>query len=523
MARGDGDLIKAPHKKEKFTTEQMAEIARCCDPVTGPGYFMSNFFYIQHPTQGQMLYQPFEYQIGLIDTYHSNRFAIALMPRQSGKTTSAAGYLLWYSMFVPDSTILIAAHIGRGAMEIMERIRYGYELCPDHIRAGVVSYNKGSIDFDNGSRIKSTTTTETTGRGMSISLLYLDEFAFVRPTIAREFWTAISPTLATGGKCIITSTPNSDEDQFSLLWKGANKCLDEFGNPTHLGVNGFKAYQSHWWEHPERDEDWATQMRAQLGDEKFDREIGCQFIIAEETLIDSQRLMLLESQEPLFRQGQVRWFKKPVRGGVYVIALDPAVGTGGDYAAIQVFDAIKCEQIAEWKHNKTRTPEQVKILADICSYIHDTTGKVEDIYYSIENNTVGEATLIAINHYGEENIKGYFLSETGKVRKGFNTNRSSKSTACNKLKNLVEKEKMTIYSRALISELKNYIASANNSYAAKLGEHDDLVSAVLIAVRMMMALQSYNEEVNKSMRDYSDDEVVSPLPFISMTSSFNYF
>ena len=129
-----------------------------------------------------------------------------------GKTTTAAGYLLWYAMFVPDSTILIAAHKYSGAQEIMQKIRYAYELMPDHIRAGVTSYNKGSIEFENGSRIVAQATTENTGRGMSITLLYCDEFAFVRPTIAKEFWTSISPTLATGGKAIITSTPNSDED-----------------------------------------------------------------------------------------------------------------------------------------------------------------------------------------------------------------------------------------------------------------------------------------------------------------------
>jgi hypothetical protein len=186
------------------------EFARCADPVTGPEYFMSNYFYIQHPVKGKMLYHPFEYQQRLIDTYHNNRFSISLMPRQTGKTTSAAGYLLWFAMFRPDSTILIAAHKYTGAQEIMQRVRYAYELCPDWIRAGVTSYNKGSIDFENGSRIVSQTTTETTGRGMSITLLYCDEFAFVRPTIAKEFWTSISPTLSTGVKAIINSTPNSD-------------------------------------------------------------------------------------------------------------------------------------------------------------------------------------------------------------------------------------------------------------------------------------------------------------------------
>jgi hypothetical protein len=135
--------------------------------------------------------------------------------------------------------------------------------------------------------------------------------------------------------------------------------------------------------------------------------------------------MLLESIEPLFRQGQVRWFKQPERGHIYAVGLDPAVGTGGDSAAIQVFDATTNEQVAEWKHNKTVIPTQVQIVADICEYIHGITGKADEIYYSVENNSIGEAALISINNYGEENIKGYFLSEPGgggsrRYRKGFN-------------------------------------------------------------------------------------------------------
>ena len=231
----EATLVKAPHRKEIYTDQELTEFAMCADPVNGPMYFMDNFFYIQHPTRGKMLYHPFEYQKKLIQSYHNYRFSISLMPRQSGKSTSAAGYLLWYAMFVADSTILIAAHKYTGAQEIMQRIRYAYESVPDFIRAGVTSYNKGSLEFENGSRIVSATTTETTGRGMSLTLVYLDEFAYVPPRIAKEFWTAISPTLSTGGKCIITSTPNQDDDQFAQIWRGANKCFDENGNETEVG------------------------------------------------------------------------------------------------------------------------------------------------------------------------------------------------------------------------------------------------------------------------------------------------
>lgn len=271
----DSTLIKRAHSKQTWTDEQIEEFMKCMDPKKGPHYFLEHFFYIQHPTKGKLLYSPYDYQKKLIDSYHQHRFNVNLLGRQLGKTTTAAGYLLWFAMFIPDSTILIAAHKYTGAKEIMSRIRYAYELCPDHIRPGVTSYNKESIEFDNGSRIMAQTTTETTGRGMSLSLLYADEFGYVPPNIATEFWTSISPTLATGGKAIITSTPNSDEDQFAQIWKEANKRFDEFGNETVVGRNGFFPFSAKWNEHPDRDEEWANAERSRIGEERFRREHNC--------------------------------------------------------------------------------------------------------------------------------------------------------------------------------------------------------------------------------------------------------
>lgn len=517
MAKNEIVLVKTPHKREVYTEQQIKEFALCADPVDGPMYFMDNFFYIQHPTRGRMLYHPFDYQRRLIDTYHKYRFSISMMPRQTGKSTSAAGYLLWYAMFVPDSTILVAAHKYTGSQEIMQRIRYAYESVPDHIRAGAVDYNKGSLTFDNGSRIVSATTTENTGRGMSISLLYADEFAFVRPTIATEFWTSISPTLATGGKAIITSTPNSDEDQFALLWKGANRCVDEYGNPTEVGQNGFRAYRSFWNEHPDRDETWAAQQRAALGIDRFRREMDCEFIINDETLIAPAKLIDLEGRQPEYKTGEVRWFKKPQPDRIYVVGLDPSLGTGGDPAAIQVFEANTTEQVAEWRHNRTDIPTQVRILSNIIQHIYDITKDDKGIYYSVENNTIGEAALISIAEYGEENIKGYFLSDDSngsqrRFRKGFNTTNKPKLAACAKLKHLIESNRMRIHSSNLISELKTFVA-AGTSYAAKIGETDDLVMATVLVVRMLQVLQNYHSDLDEQMRDHQDT-IIEPLPFV---------
>lgn len=518
----EGVLVKAPHRKQVFTEDQLDQFVRCADPDTGPMYFMDNFFYIQHPTRGKMVYHPYEYQKRLIHTYHNYRFSISLMPRQTGKSTSAAGYLLWYAMFVPDSTILIAAHKYTGAQEIMQRIRFAYELCPDHIRAGVISYNKGSIDFENGSRIVSATTTENTGRGMSITLLYADEFAFVRPGIAKEFWTSISPTLATGGKAIITSTPNSDEDQFAFIWKLANKCEDEYGNPTEVGRNGFKAYRSHWQEHPDRDEQWGKDMEAQLGPDRFRREIGCEFIINDETLIAPTTLVDLEGIEPIHKTGQVRWYKIPEPGKFYTVALDPSLGTGGDPAAIQIFEANTTTQVGEWRHNRTDIPTQIRIMADIIKHINSYVKDKNSIYYSVENNTIGEAALISIAEYGEDKIEGYFLSDgtvtqstTRRWRKGFNTTNKAKITACNKLKVLIESGRMRVYSKPLVSELKTFVAHGT-SYAAKPGETDDLVMATLLSVRMMQLLQTYHNELDQQIRDHTAEPLIEPLPFILM-------
>ncbi len=517
-------LIKTPHKKESYTQAQILEFSRCAHPETGPEYFLRNYFYIQHPTRGSIKCEPFDYQIELIHHYHNYKKSINLLPRQSGKTTIAACYLLWFAMFMPDSTVLVSAHKYTGAQEIMTRIRYAYETTPDFIRCGVTTYNKGSIDFDNGSRIVSTTTTETTGRGMSISLLYLDEFAYVRTTIASAMWASVAPTLATGGKSIITSTPNSDEDQFATMWKLANHCIDSFGNETNLGSNGFKSYQVHWSEHPDRDQAWADGQLAELGEEKFRREILCEFVVFAETLIDSLYLTTMFPQNPIEKQGQVRWYEHINKKGTYVIGLDPSMGTGGDNSAIQVFELPTFKQVAEWQHNKTSIQQQVRILRDISQTIYEKTNSDTSIYYSVENNSLGEAALVAIDDLGEQNIHGIFLSEPVKRgksrihRKGFTTTHTSKTAVCAKFKQLIETNKLHIASKNLISELKTFVAggATKTTYNALPGAHDDLVSATLLVLRMIQVIQEYDEETNKYMRELPGEEMILPMPFIML-------
>jgi hypothetical protein len=203
------------------------------------------------------------------------------------------------------------------------------------------------------------------------------------------------------------------------------------------------------------------------------------------------------------------------------VALDPSLGTGGDPSAIQVFEADTTEQIAEWRHNKTDVPTQIKIMADIIKELHTVVKDNKSIYYSVENNTLGEAALISIAEYGEENIPGYFLSDNSvqgtsgrRIRKGFTTTNKSKIVACNKFKILVESGRMKIYSKPLVSELKTFVANGA-SYQAKIGETDDLVMASLLATRMLMMLQTFHSDLDAHLKDHSDN-IVEPMPFISV-------
>jgi hypothetical protein len=359
---------------------------------------------------------------------------------------------------------------------------------------------------------------------MSISLLYCDEFAFVNPGIAQEFWTSISPTLATGGRAIITSTPNSDEDVFATIWRESQNKFDEHGNEQELGTNGFHGFTASWDEHPDRDEEWMKAELGRIGEERFRREYGCEFLVYDETLVNSLTLTTLEGKEPVLNMGQTRWYKKLDPHATYVVALDPAMGTGGDNAAIEVFELPSYEQVAEWKHNTTAIPQQVRILRDICTYIKEETKSTgSNIYWSVENNTIGESALLVINDFGEDSIAGLFVSEPirkghiRKFRKGFNTTHKTKISACSRLKNMIEKNKLKIHSKPLISELKAYIASGS-SYKAKSGQTDDLVSATLLVMRIISVLKDWDPKIYTSFSQADEDtqDKVMPMPiFVS--------
>ncbi len=312
-----------------------------------------------------------------------------------------------------------------------------------------------------------------------------------------------------------------------MIWTEANKKFDEFGNEQKLGTNGFCSYFAHWLEHPDRDEEWAKIERAKIGEERFRREFDCEFLIFDETLINAVRLAEMKGVDPVMTMGQTRWYKDINPNATYLVALDPSLGTGGDYGAIQVFEMPTMEQVAEWRHNLTPIQQQVKHLREICKYIQDRgeeRGGNPQIYYSVENNTLGEAALIVIRDIGEENFPGLFLSEpirkghVRKFRKGFNTTHKTKITACSKLKHMIETQQMKLFSKPLISELKTFVAHGVG-FGAKTGEHDDLVSATLLCVRMAGVLADWDPQIYEKMTEKLTEEQM-PMPFYMSTGIF---
>lgn len=247
---------------------------------------------------------------------------------------------------------------------------------------------------------------------------------------------------------------------------------------------------------------------------------NCEFLVFDETLISSIKLADMAGKDPIMKMGQCRWYKKINPKCTYIVSLDPSLGTGGDYGAIQIIELPTFTQVGEWHHNLTPIQGQVRILRDICKFISDecqSKGSQVSLYYSVENNAVGEAALVAINEIGEESIPGLFLSEPIKkghvrrFRKGFNTTHTSKIAICAKLKHLIESNRLKLTSKPLISELKTFVAKGV-SFEGKVGAHDDLVSSLLLALRMIMILQDWDPAIYDKMREEHEDEWVMPLP-----------
>ena len=477
----------------EYTLAQIEEIKKCRrDPI----YFIETYVKIVHPTKGAVHFKLYDYQKELINMYHRNKDVIILSARQTGKSTTASAFLLWFSIFQFDKTILIASNKEKGAKEMIQRIRYAYEHLPMWIKPGVVDdgWNKHSVGFDNGSRIESTATAEDSGRGMSISLLYLDEFAFVAENIQEEFWSAIAPTLSTGGDCIITSTPNGDMNLFAQLWRGAD-----------LGVNGFASRWVKWDEPPDRGEEFKKQMIAKFGERKWMQEFECIFLSSDALLFNSIVLAnetpRIEGIKPIEDLHGVRFWKKIQNGATYLIGVDPSTGSGTDFSAINVFEFPAMEQVAEFRSNTMSPPFMYNVLKNIIRYIEKHDGTV---YFSVENNGVGEGIISLYEADEHPPEQAEFVSEEGAKRRGMYTTQKPKMRACVNFKEMFEKGNLIINSLTLLKEMKSYVRKSG-SYEAQLGATDDSISSILVIMRVLEEIATYDQSAYDKLYAYDED------------------
>jgi Terminase large subunit, T4likevirus-type, N-terminal/Terminase RNaseH-like domain len=461
-----------------------------------PVYFIGTYCQIEHPVKGGIQFDMYDYQIEMVRTFHRSKNTIALSARQTGKSATAAAYLLWFAIFKFEKTILIASNKNDNAMEMIRRCKFMYERLPMWLKPGLNldGYNKHEIGFDNGSRIISQATTENTGRGLAISLLFLDEFAFVRDNVAVLFWTSISPTLATGGDCIITSTPNGDSNLFAQMWRGANiPNIGEDGTAQKEGINGYIPIEVKWDAPPGRDDKFRKEETAKIGETRFRQEYLCEFISNDPLLIDSLVLQNLGSAVdnvvPIGTVSEIVFFKRPVSGNTYLVGMDVSTGSGKDYTTIEVFEFPSMEQIAEFRSNTMSPALGYNTLKRLLKLLEQAGGIV---YFSVENNGVGESIIALYDADETPPDSAEFVSEAGTKRMGMSTTGKSKMRACLSLKEMIERTGISIKSKVLVAELKNFIRT-RGSYAAKTGATDDLIMATVIALRCLEQLAQYDQ------------------------------
>lgn len=481
MARAKNPRLKKANQEMEYTFEQVQELKRCADD---PVYFIEKYIRIQHPLKGSVPFELYPYQINMLRMYQENRYSVVLSARQTGKSVTSAAYLLWYATFHFDKTILIASNKNSNAMEMIFRIRFMYENLPLWLKPGIQEdgWNKHEVGFDNGSRIISAATSGDSGRGMSISLLFLDEFAFVAPAIQDEFWTSIAPTLSTGGSCIMTSTPNGDMNIFAQIWRGAL-----------VNANGFAHVHVKWDEPPGRDEKFKEDEIGRIGERRWMQEYECEFLSSDALLINS---LWLANETP--RVNKIRpkmvikdvvFWEDVVPGATYLVGVDPATGSGEDFSVITIYSFPTLVQVAEYRSNTMSTNDLYGILKNVLNYLDS---KDATVYFSIENNGVGEG-VISLFEADDDPPNAEFVSEEGKGKRGMTTTSRTKMRACVNFKELIEKGHIRIQSHILLAELKAFIRR-RGSYAAQIGSTDDAISATLIAVRLLEEIASYDQD-----------------------------
>ena len=466
------DRIKRVGIELSYTEEQVAEIIKCTeDPV----HFIRNYVKIVNVDHGLVPFNMWPFQEEMVKTFHENRFCIAKMPRQVGKTTTTVGYMLWSVLFNPDYTVGILANKGSLAREILDRLTKAYEYLPLWLQQGVVVWNKGNIELENGSKIFAYATSADGVRGGSYNLIFLDEFAFVPHNMAQDFFQSTYPVISSGQttKVIIVSTPNG-LNQFYKMWTDSIE-----------GRSTYKPLEVHWSQVPGRDEAWKNETIRNTSEEQFRVEFETEFIGSSATLISGTKLRSLAFHNPLSSDEGLDIYEQPIPGRLYICTVDCAEGVEADYSTINVVDVTQTpyRQVAKYRNNKLP-------LLFFPTIIYSVAKKYNEAYALIETNNIGQQ-VVDILHYDLEyeniyklehhHIKGQSIS-AGFRRStsfGIKTTKSVKKIGCANLKTLIENDKLIINDFDTIAEM-NTFSRVRDSYSAEEGNNDDLVMGLVL-------------------------------------------
>ena len=510
---GNPNLKKANTQIE-FTEEQIIEFLKCKE---NPVYFARNYIKIVSLDHGLVPFKMYPFQEKLIDNFHKNRFNICKMPRQTGKSTTCVSYLLHYAVFNDNVNIAILANKASTARDLLQRLQLAYENLPKWMQQGIISWNKGSLELENGSKISANSTSSSAVRGGSYNIIFLDEFAFIPNHIADDFFASVYPTISSGQstKVIIVSTPRG-MNHFYRMWHDSERGRNEYV-PTDV----------HWSEVPGRDAVWKEQTIANTSEQQFKVEFECEFLGSVDTLVNPSKLKTLVYNDPIKRNKGLDIYEEPIEEHNYLMTVDVARGIGNDYSAFVIFDITEFPYrvVGKYKNN------EIKPML-FPSIIHEVAKGYNDSWVLIEVNDIGDQ-VSNILHFDLEYDNILMCSMRGRagqiVGSGFSGKKSQlgvrmtasvKKLGCSNLKTLIEDDKLMIYDYDVISELTTFIQK-NRSFEAEEGCNDDL--AMCLVIFAWLVAQDYFKEMTDNdirKRIYEEqknqiEQDMSPCGFLS--------
>ena len=510
---GNPNLKKANTAIE-FTQDQILEFMKCKeDPV----YFANKYVKIISLDEGLTQFHPYHFQEKLINNFHNNRFNICKMPRQTGKSTTVISYLLHYSVFNDSVNIGILANKAATARELLGRLQTAYENLPKWMQQGIIAWNKGSLELENGSKILAASTSASAVRGMSFNILFLDEFAFVPNHVADSFFASVYPTITSGKntKVIIVSTPH-DMNHFYRLWHDAERQKNDYV-PTDV----------HWSEVPGRDDKWKKTTIKNTSEAQFKVEFECEFLGSVDTLIAPSKLKTLIYDNPIQRSAGLDVYEPSKENHDYVMTVDVARGVGEDYSAFVVVDITEFPHrvVAKYRNNDIKPMLFPNIIFEVArnynsSFILCEVNDIGDQVASILQYDLEYQNLLMCSMRGRAGqIVGQGFSGK-KTQLGVKMSKTVKKVGSLNLKTLIEEDKLIFSDYEIISELTTFI-SKHNSFEAEEGCNDDLAMCLVIyawLVQMDYFKELTDQDVRKRLYEEQKNQIeqdMAPFGFLN--------